>query len=217
MSGNRIVQMFLVSLTVTCLAFAGAQRDDSEKRDDKKLEIPKGSKKVVELKNEGRYEAPSRGSAWLVDAENNEVVAEASLRTGDVFAFNTKEDHTYINGEKLEELKLKSDHTYQIWFLAKEEPKADKPKASGRPVPDTAKLVMEGRDKELSYVAKSKGSAYLYDASHDQLVEVFNLAEGDRITVSPKSNAIAVNGKTISRDTDLDRRVTYKLLFDAKK
>lgn len=217
MSRVCIIQVFLVSLTITSLAFAGAPRNNEEKSGEKKLEIPKGSKKVVELKDEGRYEAPSRGGAWLVDAKNNEVVAEASLRAGDVFAFNAKEDHTYINGEKLEEKSLKSDHTYQIWFLAKEEPKADKPKSSGRPVPDTAKVVMEGRDKELSFVARSKGSAYLYDASHDQLVEVFNMAEGDRITISPKSNAIALNGKTISRDTDLDRRVTYKLLFDSKK
>jgi hypothetical protein len=59
--------------------------------------------------------------------------------------------------------------------------------------------------------------AYLYDASHDQLIETFRLSAGDRVTISPKSNAMSVNGKTVSRDIELDRKVTYKLLFDEKK
>jgi hypothetical protein len=86
-----------------------------------------------------------------------------------------------------------------------------------RPVPDTAQLVMEGRDKELSYLAKAEGTAYLYDASHDKLIETFNLNAEDRLTISPKSNAMAVNGKTISRDIELDRKVTYRLLYDVKQ
>jgi hypothetical protein len=211
----------VVMMAMAALVLAREPRGEDEGRDaDDRPVLPKKAKSVAETKGESRFKLPARGAVWLVDAdESNKIVHEGEFGAGDTYAFNAKEDKVYRNGKPLEEVRLDQQHTYRIYYLelpAKAKP-ARQAEQSKRPVPDTAKVMMEGRDKELSFKADARGTAYLYDASHDELVETFNLDAGDRITVSPKSNAMSVNGKTVSRDIELSRRITYRLLFDARK
>jgi hypothetical protein len=215
MSGKPIAAAALTLFVLS--SFTLAARDAREQEEG--TGMPKTAKSVVEAKEEGQYKVPAEGRVWLVDTENEKVVHTTALGQGDTYAFNAKEDKVYRNGKELEEVRLDQERAYRIYFLATEStPKPAKEKPNeGRPVPDTAKVVLEGRDKELSYETKVAGMAYLYDASHDQLIETFRLSAGDRVTISPKSNAMSVNGKTVSRDIELDRKVTYKLLFDEKK
>lgn len=98
-----------------------------------------------------------------------------------------------------------------------EKDKAPEKKHADNGVPDTAKVVDEGKDKEFSYKADNDGTAYLWDNTNNKLIQTFNLHSGDRLTISPKSNATAVNQKTVKVETNLDRHVYYKLLFDIKK
>ena len=215
MSHARIMMLAIGLMMIASLAVAREPRDEKDKKSDQSA-LPRGAKTVVELKEEGKFKLPAAGKIWLIDSENDDIVHSGAFGEGDVYAFNAKEDKVYRNGKELESVRLDNDRLYKIKYLSNDAKPAPKPN-DGRPVPDSAKVVQEGRDKELSYETKADGMAFLYDASHDELIETFRLSAGDRVTVSPKSNAMSVNGKTVSRDIELDRKITYKLLFDVKK
>ncbi len=215
MSHARLLMMMVGLMMLASLAIARGANSTNALKDEKPV-LPRGAKTVVELKEEGKFKLPAAGKVWLIDSESGEIAHTGSYAEGDVYAFNAKEDKVYCNSKEVDKVKLDPERLYKIKYLANDAKPAPKPN-DGRPVPDTAKVVVEGRDKELSYETKVDGMAYLYDASHDELIETFRLSAGDRVTISPKSNAMSVNGKTVSRDIELDRKVTYKLLFDEKK
>lgn len=197
------------------VSFAVARDPDQRDKDEEYKrpgDLPKGAKLVVEEETEGRFRLPATGKVWLVDAKGGDILHTASLKENDVYAFNAREDHVYLNGKELEKVTLSSERVYHIYYLATERPS----RQPERPVPDTAKVVQEGRDKQLSYKAEANGTAYLYDASNDKLIETFNLRPGDRLTISPRDNAMSVNGKQISKDVPLSRRVVYRLLYNVK-
>jgi len=82
-------------------------------------------------------------------------------------------------------------------------------------VPDTAKLVVEGRDKALSFKADANGTAYLFDNTTNKLIDTFTIQKGQRITVSPAQGVVAVDGKTILERQAFSRKIHYRLLFNA--
>ncbi len=83
-------------------------------------------------------------------------------------------------------------------------------------VPDSAKVVAEGRNKDLSYKANDDGRAYLYDATNDRIVSSWDVDKGQRLTISPDNKAISLDGRAISTSTELSTKTNYRLLFDAK-
>jgi hypothetical protein len=189
--------------------------------------IPREAKVVKEEKREAKFELPDKGQVWLYDVDSKKTLHSIALNKGDTYAFNSKEDHVYVNGREGEKLSLNADHTFRIYFVTAEARDAkndrdrdrdrDKDRDTKRVVPDTAKKVMDGKDEEFSYKAEEDGMAYLWDNTNNKLIETFHLTPGDRLTISPKSNAMSVNGKTVSRDIELSRHVEYRLLWDVKK
>ncbi|HEY0008091.1 MAG TPA: hypothetical protein VGB55_05165, partial [Tepidisphaeraceae bacterium] len=66
---------------------------------------------------------------------------------------------------------------------------------------------------DVSYKAAADGQLFLYDKTNSELVQTFNIEKGQRLTVSPEGDAIAVDGKTITRGKGLSKRAEYRLLF----
>jgi len=83
-------------------------------------------------------------------------------------------------------------------------------------VPDSAKVVAEGRSSDMSFKANDDGRAYLYDATNDRLVNSWVVEKGQRLTVSPDNKAISLDGRAVSSSTELNTKTNYRLLFDAK-
>ncbi len=83
-------------------------------------------------------------------------------------------------------------------------------------VPDSAKLVAEGRGNDLSHKFSDDGRAYLYDATNDRIVNSWDVEKGQRLTVSPDNKAVSLDGRAISTSTVLTTKSNYRLLFDAR-
>lgn len=206
------LMMVLMSVAFVVARDANDRDRDNDEEYKRPNDLPKGARLVVEEKGEGQFRLPAGGKVWLVDAKGGDILHSTSLKENDVYAFHAGEDHVYVNKKELEKVTLSSDRVYHIYYQQTEKPS----RQVERPVPDTAKVVQEARDKQLSYRAEADGTAYLYDASNDKLIETFNLKHGDRLTISPRDNAMSVNGKQISKDVPLSRRVVYRLLYNVK-
>ncbi|HEX8339726.1 MAG TPA: hypothetical protein VF624_02350 [Tepidisphaeraceae bacterium] len=209
--------------------------------------IVREARKVEESKREAEYTIPEDGQVWLVDMTAGErPIHSIELKKGMRYGFNTRDNAVQVNGKSGEAIDFNRDHTYAIFYVTEEardavnggrrvrrdddrgntassadradrEDRRSRQTADRARVPDTAEVVAEGRNEELSYEAKADGMAYLYNATDNKVIESWRLERGERITVSPRSNAIAIDQKTASRDIDLDKRSNYRLLFDRKK
>ncbi len=188
--------------------------------EDHPVKLDRNSKAVVDdTRKEAKYKLPADGKVWLYDVNEDKALYAIDLDKGDEFAFNADQDRVYCNGKEGDQFKIDNDHKYRIYYLAdtpeRTKERVKEKESSKHGVPDTAKLIMEGRDKELSYSADAEGMAYLWDNTNNKLIETFHLMPNDRLTISPKSNAMAVNQKTVSRNIELSRRVEYRLLWKA--
>jgi len=209
---------------------AYAQRDN---RDREVPEIVDEAKVVKESSDAISFKLPEKGQVWLYDATEKKVLHSIALNEGNTYGFNTKENRIYVNEKEGPKIDLSSRNTYRIYYVTADardtrESSRDRDRDRDRDrgssvagksnVPDTAKVVAEGRDEEMSYKARADGTAYLWDNTNNKLINTFNLRDGDRITVSPKSNAVSVNEKTIKgEDMELSRRAEYRLLFDTER
>jgi len=215
--------------TVSNVAFA-ADRDVPE--------IVSEAKVVKESNDAVSFKLPEHGQVWLYDATSKKTLHSIDLKEGNTYGFNTRENRIYVNEKEGPRVDLDRDHTYRIYYVTANDrdernrggsradrdrndrdraDRNDRDRSSNTPssrVPDTAKVVAEGRDEEMSYKAREDGVAYLWDNTNSKLLNTFNLRSGDRLTVSPRSNAVAVNEKTIKDNAELSRKVEYRVLFD---
>ena len=193
------------------------RRDDA----DSLSGVPDRAKAVKEGKGELSFKATADGRVYLYDLVNDNLRHTANVREGDRYTASIDDDLVAINGERTTKVSLSSEHKHRLYFLpsttnsdhyAKDSSKNGR---SGSGVPDTAKQIAEERGREISYKASNDGTAYLYDATGEKLVETFRLESGQRLTVSPVDNAVAIDGKSV-RGISLDRRTTYRLFFDKR-
>lgn len=76
-------------------------------------------------------------------------------------------------------------------------------------LPPQAIAVEEGQD-QLVYVANQPGRLYLYDATDDDVVGVFNVRPGQRFAVDVRANRATLAGNEVSV-AKLRSRHTYRI------
>lgn len=76
-------------------------------------------------------------------------------------------------------------------------------------VPSGAEELTTGRGGVLKATAPRAGRAYVLDRGGDRLVWSGDVVSGDKVTVDPEANRVALNGKTVGEsDLKVDRRYT---------
>jgi hypothetical protein len=59
----------------------------------------------------------------------------------------------------------------------------------------------------MSYTARDSGEVYVYDASARTVIWSGHVRDGDRVTVNPDKNRIAVNGR---EEADIDLKSNHR-------
>lgn len=85
-------------------------------------------------------------------------------------------------------------------------------------VPRDARVVDESRGAgdTLNYTVRDRGKAYLADLTKGSVVWDKSLRDGDRVSVDPDHNRIAVNGKE-DVDIDLKGNNRFALFFEPSR
>ncbi|HEY0007659.1 MAG TPA: hypothetical protein VGB55_02950 [Tepidisphaeraceae bacterium] len=213
-----------LGLPMTATTFAERQDRSERRNNDEEPKIVKEARIVREGKGEElEYKAPEDGQVWLYDATNKEVLHSMSIRSGQTYGVNPKNDYVVVNGKEGEGVKVDPDNKYRIYFVTEEERdeknsknrRDDSSRSTSSKIPDSATVVAEGRDEDLSVKADDDVKVYIQDKGNNQVVETFTLERGQRLTISPRDNAMTIDGKSASK-TDLSRKVQYRIYFDKR-
>jgi hypothetical protein len=217
-------------LGASCLSMGDSDSDTTSRRDDlSDSSIPSNARKVAEGRGALSYRATSNGRVYLYDATDRQVLFTDDLLEGDSLVMDATEDSVSINGRQARKVRLSSENTHRLYFDGRRTSSRDDrdtrnsddrdrldrdTRDVSRPVPDDAAIVAEARaGRELSFKAPDNGRAYLYSVTDSKLVETYTVRRGQRLTVSPADGLVAIDGKTVGRGQDFDRRATYRLLF----
>lgn len=238
---NQLIQrVVMVSLgTASLTALTGCPSSDEPvksgphsgpiSRDDP-YGVPRDAKVVLEQNGELRYTVPADGKIYLLDVRSEKVMDSRNIRRGQEYVVNPKDQKVWVDNERVADPALDKNHTYRVLFADPKQDRDhydtrddrrgdrrddDRAAKNGLPtsgVPDTAKLVKEGRRDDLSWVATDNGTVYLYDATGSKLIEMFNVRRGQRLTVSPSNGVASLEGNEVMR-RPMGTKSTYRLLF----
>ena len=216
------------ALAVGLAGFHAQTHAAGREPEDKIPEIVDEAKVVKEGTGRIEYTAREKGQVWLYDVEDRQAKHSISVSPGDRYSIDPREDRVYFNDRDAAKVSLDNDHRYRIYYVTAEErdarhdrsdEKRKDAKESRKPekarVPDTAQMVAEGRDKDLTVELNRAGTIYLWDHSNNEVINTFNVNKGQTLVVSPGNNTVTLDGKRVrADDLELNRRVHYRLLFD---
>ncbi len=197
--------------------------DDRE--DNYSSRIPDDARLITSGKGDIGFRAASNGRMWLYEERDRRVLYYVDLLDGDDLRVMPGEDKIFINGRTAERMSLSGDRVHRIYFdgrrayTERNKPSRndDRDRVQNSPtrlVPDSAKMVAEGKGTDLSYKAADDGKLYLYDNSNNVLIQTFTLRKGQRFTVSPANDLATIDGKSVLSKKGLSKRATYRLLFN---
>ena len=106
----------------------------------------------------------------------------------------------------------RSSRDYDRYDDARSSRDVDRASGTASKLPRDARMVDEVRGGRLSYTARYDGEVYLYDATARRVIWDGRVRDGDRITVDPDKNRIALNGKE-QADIDLKSNDRFELYF----
>lgn len=90
--------------------------------------------------------------------------------------------------------------------------RVDRDSDASRHLPRDARIVDEGRDTTLRYVARDRGTVYVYDVDAGTVVWNDTVRDGDRVHVDPDKNRIEVNGREATK-IDLKSDHRFRIYF----
>ncbi len=208
------VGAIVISLGAGCSVFDSG--GSKPKRDDRVTVEGLSRANIVK---EGRgtlsYKAPTDGTLYVMNAENDDVVLQQRIRRGQTVEVSPDENRIRIDNETVSKTDLKRDGAHKIYLVRDRDAdrSSDRNSGSVRGVPENSELIGSGRNEEISFKARRDGVVYVYDADDGRVVSRQTIRDGERFVLSPGLSRATIDGHSID-DNSFDTKSNYRVYFN---
>jgi hypothetical protein len=223
---------YLPLLAVMCGLNVGASclstgdDDYSSRSSEDSASLPRDAVSVQSGRGDISYRVTEDGRVFVYDSTDNRLRWDKNVDRGDVVLVRPDADRIGLN-DRLEKVELERENSHRIYFQSasrksrrdrdsrddRYDDRDDRGYRSANGVPDHARMMADGRGEAISFKAPEDGRVYVYDNSNSKLVQSYPIERGQRFTVDPDGDVVAIERREVDRNIGLSRRSEYRLLF----
>ena len=202
----------LAAMLITLVGAGCAAMDSNRDRDEinGSSTIPREARKVADGNGQLSYTCQSDGRVYLYDMTNRLVVDNRTLRRGERYSVNPDRNRIDVNGKRVSDRDLKSEHNHHIYFLPSNPD--DRETLETESLPSKARSVASGPG-EITYRAHGRGRVYIYDEVDKRVLMSRDVYEGQTIQVDPERDRVLIDGKKVY-DRNLERKHGHHIYFE---
>ena len=201
-------------------------------------EIPRRASIVKEGRGTLEYSADADGDLYVQDLKDEVTVVSRRVRRGEKISVLPDENRVRLDDDSIYKGNLKKDHVHRIYLLRdrrfddrnadnrdndKNDNRNDSPtgiqintKDRGpndeRGVPKDARMMDQGKGREMTFVTSVSGTVYVFDVKNDRVVATPQIGARQTFKFSPGIDRVMIDGKRVGT-YDFDPDSQYRIYF----
>lgn len=205
---------------------------------DNPNEIPRRASLVKEGRGPLLYTTDADGDLYVQDLKDETTIVSRRVHRGDKIAVLPDENRVRLDDDSIFKGNLKKDHVHRIYLLRDRrfDDRNDDNRDNGknddrndnltgiqintkdrgpnneRGVPKDARLMDQGKGREMTFVTSVSGKVFVFDVEHDRVVATPQIAARQTFKFSPGIDRVMVDGKRVG-SYDFDPNSQYRIYF----